>query len=297
MPLKVDYFLRETGSNLRRNVTLTIASIVTILVSLTLVGVALLIRQGVENTNQRWKGDVELIIFLDTGIQPERVEPISESLDKNPAVKSFRYVDSEEAYDEAKRLFAESPDVLASVKPEDLPTSFRVVPVEASTNSVLEIKALYRDEPGVLEVVTAADTIKTMEALTAAVSLVVAIAATVLLVVAVILIFNTIRMAMFARRREIEVMKLVGATNWFIRIPYMLEGLVHGLLGTGLAVAALFGYQRLTESLLDGKKLTLLEGFVVSSSDVVSTSLLVAVLGIVVGVFGSGLASSRFLDV
>ncbi len=62
-------------------------------------------------------------------------------------------------------------------------------------------------------------------------------------------------------------------------------------------MAALFGYQRLTESLLDGKKLTLLEGFVVSSSDVVSTSLLVAVLGIVVGVFGSGLASSRFLDV
>jgi cell division transport system permease protein len=113
----------------------------------------------------------------------------------------------------------------------------------------------------------------------------------------VILIFNTIRMAMFARRREIEVMKLVGATNWFIRVPYMLEGLVHGLIGTGLAVGALFGYQKLTSSFIDERRLELLRGFVVNTSDVIGTSILIAVIGVLVGVLGSWLASSRFLDV
>jgi cell division transport system permease protein len=92
-------------------------------------------------------------------------------------------------------------------------------------------------------------------------------------------------------------MKLVGATNWFIRVPYMLEGLVHGLVGTGLAVAALFGYQRLTSQVIDQKRLELLSGFVVHTSDVVGTSIFIAIIGTLVGVAGSGLASSRFLDV
>jgi cell division transport system permease protein len=171
------------------------------------------------------------------------------------------------------------------------------VPEVATTDSVQQIKGVYDDYPGVLKVVTALDTLKTMESLTGAVSLTVAVAAFVLLVIAVLLIFNTIRMAMFARRREIEVMKLVGATNWFIRVPYMLEGLVHGLVGTSLAVAALFGYQRLTSQVIDQKRLELLSGFVVHTSDVVGTSILIAVIGTLVGVIGSGLASSRFLDV
>jgi cell division transport system permease protein len=162
---------------------------------------------------------------------------------------------------------------------------------------VASIDKLYENEPGVKDVVTAADTLKTMEALTGAVSVTVLFAAVVLLVIAAILIFNTIRMAMFARRREIEVMKLVGATNWFIRVPYMLEGLVHGLVGTALAVAALFGYQRLTSELIDERRLELLRGFVVNTSDVIGTSIFIAIIGMLVGVVGSWLASSRFLDV
>jgi cell division transport system permease protein len=297
MPLKVDYLLRETGSNLRRNVTLTIASIVTVLVSLTLVGVALLIRQGVANTNQKWKGGVELIIYMDPAVTPEQRDALGDNLDKNPAVKKTEYLDQDAAYEEFLRLFKDSPEFTEEVEKEILPTSYKVVPEVATTDSVQQIKGVYDDYPGVLKVVTALDTLKTMESLTGAVSLTVAVAAFVLLVIAVLLIFNTIRMAMFARRREIEVMKLVGATNWFIRVPYMLEGLVHGLVGASLAVAALFGYQRLTSQVIDQKRLELLSGFVVHTSDVVGTSVLITIIGTLVGVIGSGLASSRFLDV
>lgn len=297
MPLKADYFLRETGSNLRRNFTLTVASVVTVLVSLTLVGVALLIREGVANTNQKWQDGVELIVYMDADIAAEQRSALKDSLEENPAVDKIAYVDQDEAYEEFKRLFEDTPELIEITKPSVLPPSYRVVPVDPSTRAVEDIRLLYKDAPGVRDVVTATETLRTMEALTQAVSLVVAVAAVVLLVTAVILIFNTIRMAMFARRREIEVMKLVGATNWFIRVPYMLEGLVHGLLGTGLAVLALFGYQRLTDAVIDPDQLQLLQGFVVETSEVTAISILIAVLGIGVGVFGSGLASSRFLDV
>jgi cell division transport system permease protein len=297
MPLKVDYLFRETGSNLRRNVTLTIASVVTVLVSLTLVGVALLIRQGVANTNQKWKGGIELIVYMDPAATPEQIDALAGNLDKNPAVKKVEYLDKDAAYEEFLRLFKDAPELTDEVDKEILPTSFKVVPEVATTKAIQDMKEVYDDYPGVYKVVTALDTLKTMESLTGAVSFTVAIAAVVLLVIAVLLIFNTIRMAMFARRREIEVMKLVGATNWFIRVPYMLEGLVHGLLGTGLAVAALFGYQRFTSQVIDQKQLELLSGFVVHTSDVIGTSIFIAVIGTLVGVAGSGLASSRFLDV
>src|SRR5687768_16382366 len=97
MPLKVDYLLRETGSSLRGNVTLTIASVVTVLVSLTLVGVALLIRQGVANTNQKWKGGVELIIYMEAEVTPEQRDALKANLDKNPAVKKTEYLDKDAA--------------------------------------------------------------------------------------------------------------------------------------------------------------------------------------------------------
>ena len=103
---------------------------------------------------------------------------------------------------------------------------------------------------------------------------------------------------MFARRREIEVMKLVGATNWFIRVPFMLEGMIQGLLGAGVAVGAVFGANwALDRYLSDRNSLQLLESFVVATEDVWRTSFLLLVIGVIVGTVGSAIAVSRFLDV
>ena len=107
-----------------------------------------------------------------------------------------------------------------------------------------------------------------------------------------LLIWNTIRTAMFARRREIEVMKLVGATNWFIRIPFMLEGLLHGLAGGLLAVAGLYGVNFLWKERVIPKI-----PLQVSSSQFNLVVVLVLVVGMLVGAVGSAVAASRFLDV
>ena len=119
-----------------------------------------------------------------------------------------------------------------------------------------------------------------------------------LLVAALLLILNAIRMAMFARRREIEVMKLVGATNWFIRVPFMLEGIVQGLVGAGMALGAVFALDRFMKNAAENPEYeAIMQGFVASSDELVMTAIVVMVLGIVIGAAGSGWALSRFLKV
>ncbi len=298
MALSVGYITRETAQNLRRNLTLTVASILTVAVALTLAGVALLIRQGVANVSGQFEGDVEVIVYLDTDIPPAQRAAIETSLQDNPEVRKATYFDQAKAYAEAKELFKDSPTTLSILREQDVPPSFRVSPTNADFNSVVAIKNTYSEQPGVREVRSADETIKALEDLTQKINLIVFIAAFVLLVVAMLLIFNTIRTAMFARRREIEVMKLVGATNWFIRVPFMLEGLIQAILGGVVAVGTLFVYNKyLVTRLADSESLTFFRNFVVSNSDVVGTSVILLLVGAVIGSVGSGLAVGRFLDV
>jgi cell division transport system permease protein len=119
-----------------------------------------------------------------------------------------------------------------------------------------------------------------------------------LLVAALMLILNAIRMAMFARRREIEVMKLVGATNWFIRVPFMLEGIVQGVVGALVALGAVWALDSaMDRAAQNADYQAIMGGFVASSSEFTVTAVIVVVLGIVIGAAGSGWALSRFLKV
>lgn len=298
MALKVDYVARETASNLRRNITLTIASVVTVMVSLAGFGVALLLRQGVDNATQRWEGGIEFVVFMNAEASAGQLEAVANDLDSSPEVNSVTFFDQDDAYEEFKDLFAGTPEIIETVEPADLPPSFRVVPLNTDANAVEQLANRFESSPGVREVVSAQETIRNIESLTDVASFIVLAGAIVLLAAAAALIFNTIRMAMFARRREIEVMKLVGATNWFIRVPFMVEGLIQGLLGAGFAVLAVFGANNLLDRFLSERNsLQLLESFVVESTDVWRTSFLLMVIGALVGTLGSGIAVSRFLDV
>jgi cell division transport system permease protein len=111
------------------------------------------------------------------------------------------------------------------------------------------------------------------------------------------LILNTIQLAIFSRRREVAVMKLVGGTNWFIRLPFMLEGLLQGLIGGILAYALVYlGTDRL-QSVIRSSSSSLLQGFSVTSGQVWSTGIFMILVGAAVGAIGSAIAVGRFLDV
>jgi cell division transport system permease protein len=298
MALNVGYVARETGQNLGRNPTLTIASVVTVAVALTLAGVALLVREGVDGLAGRFRGDVQIVVFVETDATPDQIEGLERTLASNPEVEDFTYVDREESFEEAQRLFEDSPVMRDLITEDDLPTSFRITPTNPDFESVVALRSVLANEAGVLEVVSATEAIRAIQELSVKLRTGVFVAASLSAGIGVLLIYNTIRTAMFARRREIEVMKLVGATNWFIRVPFILEGMVQALLGGLLAVVMLLGVNSfLFQELSREENLEIFADFDFTVSTVIGQSVWLVLAGSLIGALGSGFAVGRFLDI
>ena len=298
MAVNANYMLRETSANLTRNITLTVASILTVFVSLAIVGATVLVRQGVQNATKRWEGGVEFIVYLNPGVTDSQVAAVRRSLDENPGIKSATYVDQKQTYADFQKLFKGQTTMLDNTRPQDLPTSFKVQPKDKNVTSVQSLVNFYSKQPNVYEVIAATDVIREMQGITTFFNNGLAGGALLLLVASGLLILNTIRTAMFARRREIEVMKLVGATNWFIRVPFMLEGLVQGLVGGVFAVGFVFLARHWLDALLNKSQgLVLLKQFSIGSSDVTLACTLVVVMAVLLSVVSSAVATRRFLDV
>ncbi len=292
---KLAYALRETVQNLRRNLVLTGASMMTVAVSLSLVGASFLLGYGVDNVTQRWQGGIEFEIFLNETITPEQRERIQRELDANPDVERAEFVSQEQQFELFKVLFADQPEYLETVTAEVLPPSFRVEPSIADADVIKALGDRFEAEPGVKTVVFAEETVRTLLRVSGITQSVIFAVAAVLLFAAALLIFNTIRTAIFARRREIEVMKLVGATNWFIRVPFMLEGLLQGLAGASVAFGIVYLVRNAAQDAIRG--VPLFDGFVVVGSQVATTGVLTLLLGAGIGAIGAGVAVTKFLDV
>jgi cell division transport system permease protein len=231
-----------------------------------------------------------------TASAPE-LDAVDRRLKEMPEVKRFHYVSKPEAFDEFRKIFANEPDVRDSLTVEQIPPSYRVVPKQAEQTKVIGER--FSDTAGVFRVSYAKEEVDALVSVTNFLQIMLWAVAAVLLAAASLLILNTIRMAIFARRREVAVMKLVGATNWFIRIPFMLEGLIQGLAGAALAYGIVWIGHDLIQSRINQARndIQLFKQFLVTSGDVAGTGILLLVVGVLVGTVGSALAVSRFLDV
>lgn len=300
MLARISYAFRETFASFRRNVTLTAAAIITSAVSLLLVGSTFLIQRAFDNLLTRWKGDVELIVYVRSDASTEQIQLIDDALRSQPSiidVERLRYLNQAESYAEAEKLFAGDPGTLRLLTPENIPSQFKVVPIAEDSALVRELGEQFRQLAGVKEVAYAQDVFDVVSRVSQFIRVATTAMSIILLIVAVGLIWNTIRTAMFARRREIEVMKLVGATNWFIRIPFMLEGLLQGMIGGILACGGLWGLNSAWSGAVDDFNDTELAALVVSDGYVSSVMLILLLIGALAGAVGSGIAASRFLDV
>jgi len=291
--------VRETLRNLRRNLTLTLASILTVAVSLSLLGIALLLQRGVSNATDRWQDGVEFIVFLEPEITDGQLGLVQEEIDRSAAIDSYRFVNQEESYREFNEdFFPENPEITQLVTPEIIPPSYRVIPKQLSAEAIEIVASGFETKPGVKKVVRATDEIQKIEKATDVIRWIVLGAGAILLGTGLLLILNTIRMAIFARRREIEVMKLVGASNSFILVPFMLEGTFQGLVGAALGMASVYGANRAFEEWLASENvLNILQSFAVDTGEVWAIGGLLFLVGAIVGSVGSAIAAYRFLDV
>jgi cell division transport system permease protein len=296
MAIKVDYVLRETGGNLVRNLGITVATVVTVAVSLAMVGAGMIVGYAVGNATQRWEGGIEFVVFLQPDATDEQIEAVRTDLEANPRIESFVYIDKDGAYEEFRDLFADSPDLYENIDKEILPTSFRVVPVDKDADLVQDLGAQYENKAGVRQVIFASEAIKSIQSFARKIINAIVVFAIALTVAAAVLIVTTVQMAAASRRREIEVMKLVGATNWFIRIPFMLEGLIQGLVGAVFASVLAWWFAPWFEGLFQNEAL-LLNGLVVSGSELTFIIGVILASGTFIGAAAAGIAVTWFMDV
>jgi cell division transport system permease protein len=290
---RVAYFAHETMVSLRRNVLMTVAGIATVAVSLSLFGGILLLSRWVDHGTARIKGGVTLEIFMKVDATSSQIDAIGKTLDGDPNVKSYRHLTKADAYTEFKRIFRRQPDLVNSITADDLPESFRVAPKRAELTET--VKSEFQSQQGVDTVDTPGEALKGLIDVTNTVRLIFIAISLVLLASSLFLIVNTIRLATFARRREVEVMKLVGASNWFVRIPFVAEGMVQGLVGAGIAVLAVLALKHwgFDQAFSDPK--SFFADFFVTTGDTTVIALAVLVIGMFIGVIGASIGLRRFL--
>ena len=297
---RIRYTLRETFDSFRRNATLTVAAIITAGISLLGVGLTLLSQHAFDNLLARWEGGVEMIIFMNPNVTEDQRALLEANLDsQNQFIESWSYCDIDCSLAERDRVLAAEPGTRDLITADNIPTQYKAVPTEATDVALLrQVTDAFAEGPGVFEVVFAEDQISLIEQLQSFFGFRLFLLSGFLLLAAVLLIWNTIRTAIFARRREIEVMKLVGATDWFIRIPFMLEGLIQGLLGGVAAVGSmLFINWRWTQGVQDFPDSSGMTALVVVDGYQWTVAIIILLFGALVGMIGSGIAASRFLDV
>ncbi|MGH2740378.1 MAG: permease-like cell division protein FtsX [Actinomycetota bacterium] len=292
MARRYSYFLGETVAALRRNALVTFAAVSTVFISLFLLGFALLVQRQVNLLVGEWAGKVEVSVFLREEASPDEVDALSRKISAFPEVDQVFFESREQAYERFRELFKDSPSLVENVSPSSLPRSFRIKLNDPEDFSV--IRARLAGEPGIEEIRDEQDLLKRLFAVTGVLRTGVLAVGLIMLISAAGLIGNTVRLAVFARRKEIGIMKLVGATNWFIRVPFLIEGVVQGLVGAAMAVLTLFVMRVL---FIDPLRTQIQFTPWIGTTDILITVPILIGSGILIAAAASLLAMRRFLEV
>ncbi|HSD77866.1 MAG TPA: permease-like cell division protein FtsX [Solirubrobacteraceae bacterium] len=299
--MRLGFFLREALRSLSRNAVPSFAALASVLVTVLVLGVFIPIVQATTGAANDVRNRVLVNVYLKSDAKPADVDRVRSLLASGRVehVGRVEYVSKAQAYREQKAKYPEAYQLLGS---NPLPDTFRITP--ANPDDALRLRdALAPTTPGggrttldpAIEVVrTSRDETQKILVVTRVVKVATAVLVTLLILASVLLISNTIRLSLFSRRREVEVMKLVGATDWFIRWPFVIEGIVLGALGGALAILLLLvGKIALLDPLLS-------EFALLASPQTIRFGLLAAILlgaAIAVSALGSGISLRRFLRV
>ena len=298
--MRVGFFLREALRSMSRNAVPSFAAMASVLVTVLVLGMFIPVVQATTGAANDVRGRVLVNVYLKTNAKQGDVDRVRGLLqDKVAHVGSVEYVSRAQALAEQKRRYPEAYDLLGS---NPLPDTFRVTP-DKPDNALALRDALAPSAPGggrttvdpsIDSVKNSKDDTQKILVATRVVKLTTGLLTLLLVGASVLLVSNTIRLSLFSRRREVEVMKLVGATDWFIRWPFVIEGVILGALGGLLAILLLLiGKIALLDPLTEQFSL-------LAAPDTIHFGLLVAILlfaSVGVSATGSGLSLRRFLRV
>ena len=246
--MRAQFVASEMLIGVRRNISMIMSVVLAVAVSLFLVGFALLVRDQVDRAKGYWYDKVQVSVFLCGGgnvgspkcpqaATNAEIANVHDTLVALPQVETVLFESPEQAAQRAKQLFAGEPSLLATATPENLPASWRVKLRDPTRSDVVvsAVQAL----PGVDEAYDQHKAFAKLFDLMQRIQTGASLVATLIAIAAVLMIINTTRLAFFGRRREVGIMRLVGASNTYIQLPFMLEGVVAGLVGAIAAFVAL----------------------------------------------------------
>lgn len=236
--MRAKYILSEVAVGLWRNVTMTVAMIMTMAVSLTMLGASILLYKQVDQMKELYYSEVQVSIFLTKDVTIAQKADLQTQLDGDPLVASVHFESRAEAYAKFSENFAEAPDLVKSTREDSLPESYRVKLHDVSKFQAIYDK--YKNTAGIDDIVDQRKLVSKLFDIVGAVQNIALVVALVQGVAALLLVANTIQVAAYSKRREVAVMKLVGASNWFIQAPFVLEAVFAGLIGAVLAFVAIF---------------------------------------------------------
>ncbi|WP_327109112.1 permease-like cell division protein FtsX [Nonomuraea glycinis] len=301
--MRANFIFSEVWIGLRRNLTMTIAVIITVAVGMAMLGVGLMINAQVSMMKDFWYDKVEVSVFLCTkntaseackgkAITDPQTQALQKQIQGLPGVEKVFYEDQVAAYKNFQESFASNKALVAATKAEDMPTSFRVK--LTNPDNYQPIVQSLTGQPGVAQVLNQKDLVSKVFELLDKLRGGAIVVAVVLVLAAALLIGNTVRLSAFNRRRETGIMRLVGASNLYIQLPFVMEGLIAGLIG-GVFAAVLLILAKVLLFEEIGAQLAL--GAQIGWNDVASVITLTMAIGVVICVLASFVTLRRYLRV
>jgi cell division transport system permease protein len=255
--MRASFVISEVLTGLRRNITMTVAMILTTMISLALLGGGLLVVRMIDKTKELYQDKVEVSIYLtndisanDKSCTSEPCSGLRSDLDGTPAVESVEFENRDQAYERFKRIFEAQPELIKLARPEALPASFHVKLKDPDRPEV--ITQTYAGRPGVDSIADQGEFLdRFFDALNSGRNMTFVVAA-IQAAAALLLISNTVQVSAFTRRTEVGIMRLVGATRWYTQLPFLLEAVVAGLIGAILAVGMVVVFKEFLNRALSG---------------------------------------------
>jgi cell division transport system permease protein len=300
--MRAQFVFHEVWIGLRRNLTMTIALVVVVAISLSLLGTGLLFVKQVDETRTFWQGRVQLSIYLctKTSSSPQcakngpvttaELASIHQTLVSLPEVSSVAYVSQPAAYSQFRSEF---PAMVSSVTASEIPNSFEVRLKNAQADTTIVTESV-DGQPGVDQIVDNSAILDKFYKLLDGARNAVVVIAIILIIAAILLVANTIRLSAFNRRRETSIMRLVGASNFYVQLPFLVEGVIAGLIGWLVASGLLIAVKSLW---LDTLQQYFPFNVQLTSTDLVEVILLAMILGVLLTGATSFLTLRRYLRV
>jgi cell division transport system permease protein len=303
--MRAQFIFHEVWIGLRRNLTMTVALVVVVAISLALLGTGLLFVKQVDNTRTYWQGKVQLSVYLCTAAiasapctkngpatAAEKAQ-IKQQLAGLPQVASVTYLSQDQAFAQFKQEFAQDPAFVNLTNRGDIPDSFQVRLKNTQADAGIVAESI-NGAPGVDQVLYPSSILDKFYKLLDGARNAVVIIAIILIIAAILLVANTIRLSAFNRRRETSIMRLVGASNFYVQLPFLVEGMIAGIFGWLLAAALLIAVKSLGLNALQGYFSFDVQ---LRSTDLIEVIVLTLILGILLTGTTSFLTLRRYLRV